>query len=254
MGNQNENRKPSFIDQAFAIIEEHYANEDPKAPHGMSISDHKLNCKVLDAHEGYIEGLIDERILKTLQGDELANKVAKKVRVDVANAYIQLAATLEGIKDSIVSINERLSQVEETVELEVERLDLRIDKKREAIKELRDDYEKNKDHLEYVAKVRPTLETMQKVFVFWTWRKNWLKIISVCIGLILLFSAIVIGIYSVMRKSGWLSQDKTSGIERVWADIKTGNVSPQTRTIHYDKLTDVQIDSLENEQIKSLIK
>jgi hypothetical protein len=248
-----ENKNPTFIDQAFAIIEEHYANEDPKAPHGMTISDHKLNCKVLDAHEGYIEGLIDERILRTLQSDELANKVAEKVRADVAETYIQLAASLKNIEASIDSINNKLAEDEKIIKLEVERLDLRIDKKRDAIKELRDDYEKNKDHLEYVARVRPTLETIQKVFTFWSWKKNWLKIISIIIGIILLFSSVVIGIYSFMRKSGWLSQGNTSGIEKILTDIKTGNISPETRSIHYDRLTLTQQDYIIDQNEKAIL-
>jgi hypothetical protein len=212
----------------------------------MKIADHKLICAVLDDHMDSIESKIDEKILKTLQSDEFANKVAEKVRADVAETYIQLAASLKGIEGSIASINERLNKEEKKIEFEVKRLDLRINNKRDKIQELRDDYEKNKKHLQYLADIKPTLETIQKIFKFWTWKENKLKIIGTIAG----FFIIIFGLFWIFLSitKGFIGMNepkKITGIDSIEYNIKTGNVSPITRgaTIHY---TDAQRDSVIN--------
>jgi hypothetical protein len=198
---ENQKKKDSkitLVDSAFALpgSEEEF---------GMKIADHKLICAVLDDHVDSIEDMIDQKILKTLQSDELANKVSEKVRADVAETYIQLAASLKGIEESISSINDRLDKEDKKIILEVERLDLRIDFKRDQIKDLRDDFEENKKELAEIALHKPTLETIQSIFKFFTWKENKLRIIAIIIGIFLLFSSMVIGIYFIMRKSGWIT-------------------------------------------------
>ena len=248
---ENQKKKDSkitLVDSAFALpgSEEEF---------GMKIADHKLICAVLDDHVDSIEDMIDQKILKTLQSDELANKVAEKVRADVAETYIQLAASLKGIEGSIKSVNERLDREDKKIILEVERLDLRIDLKRNQIKDLRDDFEESQRELEEIAKHKPTLETIQRFFKFFTWKENKLRIIAIVIGILLLFSSMVIGIYFIMRKSGWItaySNKLSQNKEQYDEAIKILNAP--TRAIHIEKLTDAQIDSIQADILKYNIK
>jgi uncharacterized protein YjbJ (UPF0337 family) len=173
------------------------------------------------------------------------------------------------IKEAIVKITQRLDIIETRLtraegdakealgkiieeDSRILEHDNRLNKKKQEIEELRGEFEKYKEHLEYVSKIKPTLETLQNAFRFWRW-KNWWKIVSIIVGIILVFSLMVIGIYSFMRQSGCLSQSKTSGIEKVWTDIKTGNISNDVRTIHFNNLTPTQKDSLINENEKEIL-
>jgi paraquat-inducible protein B len=217
MENQKKDNKLTLVNRAFAL-------PDSEKEFGMKIADHKLICNVLDDHLDSIMGKVDEKILKTLQSDELANKVAEKVRADVAETYIQLAASLKGIETSIASIDKRLEEDEKKIETEVERLDLRANANRDAVKELRDDYEVYKEHLEYVATVKPTLETIQKVFKFWTWKENWKKII----GLILVTLIVIFALF-------WLFLSIKAEIDSAQAEILKYNIKPVSITYNKNK-------------------
>jgi negative regulator of sigma E activity len=144
-------------------------------------------------------------------------------------------------------------------EAKIEALNIRLDKKKEDIASLRTDYEVNKLELEKIAKHKPTLEKIQKVFMFWSWKKNWLKISGVIFVVLAVFVAMLIGVVYYMHKRGWVTYEipQKTGMQQIEADIKTGNVSPITRTIHYNKLSDAQNDSIHTrnqEQIKRMIK
>jgi hypothetical protein len=204
------------------------------------------------------EDMMDEKIMKTLQSDELANKVAEKVRADVAETYLQLAASFQGIEGSISSINTRLNEEDEKIKLEIARLDLRTDANKDAVKDLRTDYEIYKEHLEYLAKVKPTLETIQNVFRFWTWKENKKKIIGASIGIVIGIFVLFWIFLSIMKFKGFVSLNdsnkKHSGLEQVMLDIKTGNVSNDVRAAKALKLTDAQRDTMIAQKEKILIK
>lgn len=139
-----------------------------------------------------------------------------------------------------------LSQIEEHNKLEIKRLDQRADANRDAVKELRDDYEVYKEHLEYVSKVKPTLETIQKVFKFWTWKENWKKIIGFIIATLVIIFVLFWLFLSIMKFKGFVSLNepkKLTGIEKIEYDIKTGHVLPNVRAIQMPT-TNAEIDSI----------
>jgi hypothetical protein len=234
---KKENKISTFIDQAFAIIEETYSQEGAKDQHGMTIADHKLLCKVLNAHETYI----DENVIK-----KFVSAIAEHYD-PIMNGISSLSLGMEQIGNDIATINERLTTIEEKNKLEVERLDGRADANRDAVKDLRTDYEIYKEHLEYLAKVKPTLETIQKVWRFWIWKENWLKIIGAIIGGIVIIFALFWIFLSIMKVKGVITKNENtkSGYnpEEIYAKMRTVGLSPITRgaTIHY---TDAQKDSI----------
>jgi hypothetical protein len=222
MENQKKDSKLTLVDRAFALpgSEEEF---------GMKIADHKLICNVLDDHLDSIMDNVDEKILKTLQSEELANTIAGKVRADVAETYVQLAAVLKNIEagqvaiaEDITEIKKRLTINENNVELEkkeIEIINLRLDQKKKDITKLREDYESNKKNLEDIAKHKPTLETIQKIFVFWSWKKNWLKIIGAIIGVIAIIFVLFWLFLSIMQYRGIVT-DKSSktGVQQIKVD------------------------------------
>jgi hypothetical protein len=115
MENQEENKIPTFIDQAFAIIEETYSQEGAKDQHGMTIADHKLLCRVLNAHETYI----DENVIK-----KFVSAIAEHYD-PIMRGISSLSLGMEQIGKDIVTIKERLSMTEDKVsaeEIELERI------------------------------------------------------------------------------------------------------------------------------------
>ena len=91
-------------------------------------------------------------------------------------------------------------------EAKIVALNVRIDKKRDAIADLRNDFEVNKQTLEEIAKHKPTLETLQNAFNFWEW-KNWYKIAGILGGLLVLFFFIFVGFLAYMKWKGYIVQE-----------------------------------------------
>jgi hypothetical protein len=108
MANQ-EKREPTFIEQAFAIIEENYSIEGAKDQHGMTIADHKLLCRVLNAHECYI----DEKVIGKFI-DEIAEhyKPIMKGIESLASDLEYIAGDIKEIQNWQVKIDERIGEEE----------------------------------------------------------------------------------------------------------------------------------------------
>jgi hypothetical protein len=188
---ENQKKKDSkltLVDRAFALP----GSEDA---FGMKIADHKLICNVLDDHLDSIMDKVDEKILKTLQSDTLTNNIADKVYDKLAEFNAPILLKLETLINGIEDIKKHN-------ELEIKRLDERADANRDAVKDLRSDYEIYKEHLEYLANVKPTLQQIQKVIKFWTWKENWKKIIGAIIGLVVLIFVLFWLFLSVMQYRG----------------------------------------------------
>ena len=115
--------------------------------------------------------------------DIVADKVFNKIAKTFDDFMENISIGQKGIASDISAIKKRLMEEENKI-AEHER---RLDKKKQDIQQLREDYERNKSHLEYVVKIKPTLETLQNMVNFWKW-KNWLKIIGIIIGIIIVFS------------------------------------------------------------------
>jgi hypothetical protein len=65
-----EKGEPTFLDQAYVLIEGHYATDKmiEDEGHWMSIRDHKLNVKILDLHMQVIRKEIDDQNDKFKKG------------------------------------------------------------------------------------------------------------------------------------------------------------------------------------------
>jgi hypothetical protein len=168
----------------------------------------------------------------------------------------QFADFMNNIETGQKGIATSLSQIEKSNRLEIEKLNLRADANRDAVKALRDEYEINKKHLEYLATVKPTLETIQKVFKFWTWKGNWKKIIGVIAGTLIVIFFLFWVFLSIMKFKGFVSSNestKITGIKKIEYDIKNGHISPNVRAIQMPT-TQVEIDSAQAEILKYNIK
>jgi hypothetical protein len=247
MAKEKEKPEPTFIDQAHALVDKKFKEsegiEDPRFGPGLRPFDHKLLCSIMDLQASHVNDILSEKYTE---------KIA-----EFYGPIMESLKKLDSIALDITDIKERLTAAEEKVNLEEQKIaehEIRLNKKREVIKNLRDDFEQYKEDVKILAEVKPTLITIQNTFNWWKWKKHWLRNILIITGLILIFSGIVIGIYSIMRKSGWLSQSKPkTAIEQIWEDIETGNVSPTVRKadIDYSKLTESQRDSIHEINIQS---
>jgi len=196
-----------------------------------------------------------------LIADKLYNKIAGTFNGFMQNIESGIANDITTIKEKLITAEKKAEEalkIAKEKELEAERLDLRADANRDAVKDLRTDYETYKEHLECVAKVRPTLETIQKVFKFWTWKENKLKIIG-AIGVTFIIIFVLFWVFlSIMKFKGFISlngnSQKHSSLEQVILDIKTGNVSNDVRAAKALKLTDAQRDTMIAQKEKILIK
>lgn len=205
MNAQKKDSKLTLVDRAFALP----GSEDE---FGMKIADHKLICNVLDDHMDSIMDNVDEKILKTLQSEVLTNTIADRVYDKLAEFNTPILLKLETLINGI-------EEIKRHNELEIARLDLRADANRDAVIGLRTDYEIYKEHLEYLAKVKPTLETIQKVRRFWTWKENWKKIIGAIIGFVVLIFALFWMFLSVMQYRGIVTErGLKTGIQQTEAD------------------------------------
>jgi hypothetical protein len=169
---------------------------------------HRYDLKNLPISEETRKGLTTENI-------NYIGAVGRMLLVQdefIEGILVDIQKTLVGINKRLDIIEQRLTFAEEKVTAEgkrIETLETRMDKKGEDIKTLRDDYEKNKEHLEYVAKVKPTLESLQNMFKFWTW-KNWWKIALIFLAVISLFVALFIGVNFYMHRNGYVTENKDS--------------------------------------------
>jgi hypothetical protein len=118
---KNVKKDPTFIEQAFAIIEETYANNDGDKEHGMKIGDHKLLCRVLDAHERYIDDKIIDRfalkisehykpIMDSLDGLEKGQK-------SIVDNVIHIKADITDIRMRLLKHEERITKLETVTEM-----------------------------------------------------------------------------------------------------------------------------------------
>ena len=237
----DENKEPTFIDQAFALIEEHYAIPNADKEHGMKIGDHKLLCQILNAHETYI----DEKVVKTFC-DAIAEHYKPIMRVlnDIQDSQ-------KDISKEIAEIHRRLDVGEEKIRREEIMLndhEKRLQTKRKRIEELENKFAEQKRVIETLALVEPTLKRLQAFFMWWTWWKVVIAILTV----IALFVALFIGTNFYMHKHGYVTYEKTCHMDQIWADIKTGNISNDVRSVQMPK-TDRDRDSTEA-QIYRMIK
>jgi hypothetical protein len=193
--------------------------------------------------------------------DKFADKIANKVYDQFAETFKPFQISLEKIENGILKINERLNVAEERVNIEEKRIEeheIRLNKKREAIKELRTDFEKYKEDVVILAEIKPTLLTLQKAFGWWN-RKNWWKIAGIVFGIILVFSLLVVGITFYMHRVGWVTYGFRHSQNNEWVkQVHEGqtNDNGTVRAIHFNDLTANQRDSItkmnQQEQIKAI--
>jgi hypothetical protein len=153
--------------------------------------------------------------------DNLPEEVAKRVYGKISETFTDfmtnietgqknIASSISKIAEDVNDIKLRLSKNEDRVEAEeteIENIKTRLESKKTAIKQLRDDYERNKEHLEYVASIKPTLQTLQNMFNFWTW-ENWWKIALIIIGILFIFSVLNVKLNVIMHDRGVVTSTK----------------------------------------------
>ena len=118
---KNVKKDPTFIEQAFAIIEETYANNDGDKEHGMKIGDHKLLCRVLDAHERYIDDkIIDRFALKISEHYKPIMDSLSKLeegQAQITNDMKHIKSDIADIRIRLFKHEERISNLESVAEL-----------------------------------------------------------------------------------------------------------------------------------------
>jgi hypothetical protein len=112
-----EKSDPTFIEQAFAMIEESYANGNGNGSHGMTIMDHKLLCKILDAHEKYIDEKIIDAFVERIS--EHYNPIMRVLQ-DLEKITTQTSLDIQDMKKWQIQTEKRLG-VEETKTVEFEK-------------------------------------------------------------------------------------------------------------------------------------
>jgi peptidoglycan hydrolase CwlO-like protein len=168
---------------------------------------------------------------------------------------------LDGIAADIKAINKRLDETENKVRLEEKIIlehERRLDKKREDIKGLKEEFEKHKEATRLIVEIKPTLETIQSFFRWWDW-KNWWKIFLVFILVIIFFIGLFISINFYMHDKGWVmyNNPKNRAYKEWTQEIKDSEakiLKAPERAVILKKETDAEIDSTEQNIIRYNIK
>jgi uncharacterized coiled-coil protein SlyX len=257
MGKKVNKEEPTFDKQLEKYSEENQNEDDPIFSHAYQ----EFLVKLLKTRD---KAIISEVIEFVADNETFAEKVANKVRGDIADSYIALERILSEIKTgqvvilkNISQINDRLSIAEERVNIQEQRIE--DHEKRLAVKRLRIEKlevqmsflqpDSIKSYTDEIRKVKPILNKVVKMFSWWR--------IAIYVLIVAILASLMV---LILHKNGYLSifkSDRTvknEWVDKLKADQSNG-YSGNTRggNIVYP-LSDVQIDSLENEQIKSLIK
>jgi 3-methyladenine DNA glycosylase/8-oxoguanine DNA glycosylase len=121
--------EPTFIEQAFAIIEETYSIPGAEKEHGMKIADHKLLCRVLNAHEDYIDKKIIEKFVKEIADhykpitDTIAKFEVYKSRTIYRNILTAAFAIVVSIILFFQIMNNRLDRIEKRLEEHINKVE-----------------------------------------------------------------------------------------------------------------------------------
>lgn len=183
MINGENKKEPTFLEQAFGIIEEHFASG--KEGYGMTILDHKLNCKILDAHERYINEMIINKFL---------DQIAKHYE-PIMEKLDNLEKGMNKIGLDIAEINVRLTRAEKKVAqdaLTLAEVDRRLETKRKRIEELEKQVKVLQPEviLEFIEKINSVNPVLDKIRTF-----KWWKAIIIAIGLFLAAIGAFLGIH-----------------------------------------------------------
>jgi cell division protein ZapA (FtsZ GTPase activity inhibitor) len=124
-----ENKDPTFIEQAFAIIEETYSVPGADKEHGMKIADHKLLCRVLNAHEDYIDEKIVKKFVKEIGEhykpimDAIEKFEAYKSRTIYRNIITAAFAIVISVILCLQILNNRLDRIERRLEEHINKIE-----------------------------------------------------------------------------------------------------------------------------------
>lgn len=250
----NENKKITLVESAFAL-------PDSESEFGMKIADHKLLCRILDAHEGSIDEKNSELHDKLISdvNEVIKDQWIRVLKEELAYHTAKLNNTLIGIKDKIGAIERRLGAEEKEMELVEKRLGekkLRIEKleikmelfQPETIKEI-------KDFIKEFEEVKPYFLAWGKIFD-WFKLKNLWKMVLIFIAILVLF----FGLIWLSHKLNWVTESGIKqgyGIDDIYSSMRNGTMSMKTRAIHpadLSKLSKAQRDSATNAQHKANIQ
>jgi hypothetical protein len=129
MADHKENKEPTFIEQAFAIIEETYSIPGSEKEHGMKIADHKLLCRILNAHEDYIDQKIIKKFIKEIADhykpiiDAIAKFEVYKSRTIYRNIITAAFAIVISVIFCLQLLNNRLDRIEKRLEEHINKVE-----------------------------------------------------------------------------------------------------------------------------------
>jgi hypothetical protein len=237
--------EPSFLIQAFALIEDHYSQPGSDKDYGMKIGDHKLLCKILDQHESYI----DEKIIaKTCaQISEHYNPIMLLLKgIDVKQD--QIAGDIILIKGDILSIKERLETVEDRGKVNRARLeehDKKIEVGFQKITELENDVKKLKTVVEpeNIESIKSDLKKVAPII-----KNIWWKFALLLVAFLILVFIIVS--YLLSNKHIALMKSNNAKME----NSREYYEKPNTRGGHVIQFTKIQQDSVDAIKIKKQIE
>ena len=247
MAEEKNKPEPTFIEQAFAIIEENYS--DNGTDYGMTIKDHKLLVKILDAHEKYV----DEKITSpfVVEISTYFNPIMQRFEEKLDG----IAKDQFAIKGDIKIIKEKQEREESRIaELEAWRKkaeDWAAKKKQHVarIEERLEFLDPDSGFTKEILEMKPYIMRWGKFLEWWT-PKNWWKMVLIVIGIIMIF----VGINFFMHGIGLVSlQNNRHGvIDKIETDIKTGHVEPTVRGVKTYQETDEEIDRRQDQQLAEI--
>jgi hypothetical protein len=243
--------EPTFVSQAFALIEDHFSQPGSENEYSMKIGDHKLLCKILDQHEKYID---DEIISKTCtQIAEHYNPIMKAIgevkenQKIIMEAQKIIALDITHIKKDIVEIKERMEVVEKRGELnkaKIEEHEKKITEGFKKITDLENDVKELKDIVEpeNLKTIKDDLKRVAPII-----RNIWWKFALLLVAFLILVFIIVS--YLLSNKHIALMKSNNAKMEN-----KEYYEKPNTRGGHVIQLTKAQQDSIDKANIKKQIE
>ena len=265
-------KDPTFIEQAFSIIEENYPNDG--SGYGMTINDHKLLVKILDTHEKYVDCKNSE-FYQTLIED--VNEVIKDQWIRVLEEKLKehnlsLNKTMSSIAGDIREIKtwksaeeKRMMLVEERLErkrLAIQRIDLKIEQFEQLLQPAAIIEMQNNAAL--IKEIKPSLEKVASVLEWWSWKglkKHWRKILFTLCVITILVTAIVVALHKLKvvtfidGKQHVENKFTPEREMRIWkADtraIHPADLSKLTRK-QQDSINDAKIDQNEKDILRSV--
>jgi hypothetical protein len=230
MTKEKEKPEPTFVEQANSIIEENYSHNGDE--YGMTIKDHKLLVKILDAHEKYVDENITAPFVSKIS--DYFNPIMQRFEKKLDNVVLDMA-----------DVKKRLSVMEDKVSVEERRLNT-IESWQERKKVRIDNIENKLNSLE-PDKIKEYADDTRAIRKKFTWYMIIIYIVAI--------SIIVASIVAILHQNGAFSFNRNQGNLEQWGkdlrEMQEHN-SGTTRSIKTHELTDQERTALQDEREKMI--